>query len=107
MRTGKLFYSIVIKTLTSSLDSHQDASEVWDAGVSARASVTQIDGTRYLNEQELIDKEVYEIELWDNGWSSNIKIEYNGKTLYPIRPPARNADKSGRAVFKIIAATKA
>jgi head-tail adaptor len=105
MRTGKLFDIIVIKTMTTTTTSG-DRVETWDSGVTARASVKQIDGTRYLAGQELIDRRVYEILLWGNNWGNNIKIEYEGLTLWPIRPVQENDDRSMRDVVKIIAATK-
>ena len=105
MNTGKLNKVITIHTLTSS-EQDRDVTEVWDEGVEVRASVTQIDGSRYITGNELVDKEFYEIVLWDKDWGSNINIGYNGKTLYPIRPVMRLSDKSGRSVVKILAATK-
>lgn len=105
MKTGKLFDQVTIQTLTTTVTSG-DASEAWSAGTECRAGVTQIDGSRYLAGNELVDREVFEIELWDYSWSSNIRILYDSKYLYPIRPVMRNADKSNRGVVKILAATK-
>ena len=105
MKTGKLFEIIKIHTLTST-ENGGDVTEVWDEGTECRAKVTQIDGSRYLMASELVDKEIFEIELWDNDWSSNIAITYLGKTLYPIRPVMRNADASKRNIVKILAAIK-
>jgi hypothetical protein len=100
-----MFQNIVIKTLTTTT-SGGDVIESWSAGNSVRACVTQIDGTRYLNVEELVDRAVYKIECWDNDYSNNIKIEYGGLTLYPIRPLTKNSDRSTRVVVTIIAATK-
>jgi hypothetical protein len=105
MKTGRLFDTITVKTLTTSVATG-DASESWSAGTQVRADVKQIDGTRYLMAGELVDREVYEISLWDASYSPNIKIEFEGKTLYPIRPVMRNPDKSYRKIVTIIAATK-
>ena len=105
MKTGKLFEHITIKTLTSTENSG-DITESWDEGRYVRASVKQVDGTRYLTAGELVDREVYEIQLWDYSWGSNIQIVYGDKVLYPIRPVQRNPDKSFRSIVKIIAATK-
>ncbi len=106
MRTGRLTGRITIKYKSESEDSG-DITETWNDGGTVRASVRQIDGTRYLKEEELVDREVYEIITWDKGLGSNLQITYGSKTLYPIRPPMVNADKSSRGVLKIIAATKA
>jgi hypothetical protein len=105
MKTGKLFDHITIYSLTSSENSG-DVTEITDEGLKVRAKVTQVDGSRYLSMEELVDREVYEIELWDYSWSSNISMMYGTKLLYPIRPVLRNADQSKRNVVKIIAATK-
>jgi head-tail adaptor len=105
MKTGSMFQNITIKTLTTTVTGG-DSVETWSAGDAVRANVEQVDGTRYLKENELIDRAVYKIELWDNDYSDNIKIEYSGLTLYPVRPLTKNADKSTRVVVKIIAATK-
>lgn len=105
MQTGRLFDIITIQTLSSS-DSSGDITETWSTGTQCRASVRQVDGARYMSMSELVDREVYEIELWDNSWSSNIRIVLGSKTLYPIRPVMRNADGSYRGVVKIVAATK-
>jgi head-tail adaptor len=105
MKTGKLFDIITIYSLTSTENSG-DVTETWDEGVECRANVTQVDGSRYLLASELVDKEIYEIELWDNDWSSNILISYLGKSLYPIRPVMRNPDASKRKIVKILAAVK-
>jgi hypothetical protein len=83
-----------------------DTVETWDAGVTRRAKITQIDGTRYLAVDQLIDREVYKIELWDNAIAANIKITFGTKTLYPIRPVLRNPDCSMRDIVTVIMATK-
>jgi len=106
MRIGQLFYGITIFTSSSTVTSG-DVVEAWDTGVSARANITQIDGTRYMTDEELKDREVYEVELWDNDWSNNIKILWGTKTLYPITPPTRNSGAGNRTIVKILAATKA
>jgi len=105
MRTGRLSQQVTIKTLTTSV-SGGDVTETLSSGVTVRASVRQIDGTRYLKMEELVDKEVYEIITWDKSLGNNIQITYGSKTLYPIRPPTVSSDRSSRGVVKIIAATK-
>ena len=97
--------TITIYTLTTTVSSG-DVTETYDAGVSAKASVVQIDGTRYLKEEELVDRAVYSVECFDNSYSNNIKITYGSLTLYPIRPWTKNADRSTRTIAKIIMATK-
>jgi hypothetical protein len=59
----------------------------------ARAKVTQIDGTRLLKDDELIDRACYKIECWDPGCSNDIQIIFEGKYLYPIKPIVRNPGK--------------
>jgi head-tail adaptor len=105
MNTGTLNKTITIHTLTRTVTAG-DASESWSAGDTVRASVRQIDGTRYLKAEELIDREVYEIMTWNNSYGNNLKITYGSKTLYPLRPPTINQDASTREIIKIIAATK-
>jgi len=97
--------TITIYTLTTTVSSG-DVTETWDSGVSAKANVVQIDGTRYLKAEELIDKTVYRVECFDNNYSNNIKIVYGSLTLYPIRPWTKNQDRSMMVIAKIIMATK-
>lgn len=105
MRTGILNRQITIQTLTTSVSSG-DVTETWSSGVTVRASVKQIDGSRFINIAELVDKCVYEIKLWNNSYGNNLKITYGLLTLYPIRPPTINPDRSGRDIMTILAATK-
>jgi hypothetical protein len=105
MRTGNLFDIITIYTLVETTVSGNDV-ETWGTGVECRAEVNQISGSRYYSVDQLVDREVYSIKLWDNSWDSKIKIVYNGKTLYPIMPPRRVKDNSQRGVVEIITATK-
>jgi len=70
-------------------------------------SVTQIDGTRLLKEDELIDRQLYKIECFYEGWTNNIQILFEGKYLYPVRPITINPDKLSLVpVCQIYAATK-
>ena len=105
MRTGKLNKTITLKYLTTTL-SGGDVTETW-TGVTIRASVEQIEGTRYLKEDELVDRKVYRIITWDKEYGMNLQITYGSETLYPIRPPMVNSDGSNRGILTIIAATKA
>jgi hypothetical protein len=93
MNTGKYNRIITISTLTTS-ESSGDVTETWSTPVSTRASVEQIDGTRYLKEDELIDRAVYKVKLWDNSYSDNTRVVYGTLTLYPIRPITRNPGTS-------------
>lgn len=106
MRTGGLQRTIAIITLSevmSSGDVTEDASKI----EVIRAHVTQKEGTRYLNYDELVDRSVYEITCWDNDYSNNIRILIGSLVLHPIRPLLR---KNGRGSMSkeviIIAATK-
>lgn len=105
MRTGDLNRIITISTFTTSV-SNGDVTEVWSTPASVRAKVTQIDGTRYLKEDELIDRVLFKIECWDNSYSDNIRIVYDSLTLYPIRPITRNPGSSKMNEIIILAATK-
>jgi hypothetical protein len=107
MITGTGIYFDIVRIFTKTeTEDEADVTEIWDEGVEARAEVKQIDGTRYLTNDELVDREVFEIKLWDNDWGSNISISFMGKTLYPIRPPMRNPDRTMRGKVIIVAATK-
>lgn len=106
MRVGQLNRIISISTLTTTMDASGDVTETWGTAVTVRAKVTQVDGTRYLTEGELIDRAVYKIECWDNNYSDNIKITYGALTLYPIRPITRNPGTSMLNEITILAATK-
>jgi head-tail adaptor len=101
MNTGQYNRIITISTLTTS-ESSGDVTETWGTPVSVRASVEQIDGTRYLKEDELIDRAVYRIKCWDNSYSDNIRIVYNTLTLYPIRPITKNTGKGSNLVECVI-----
>jgi hypothetical protein len=105
MNSGKLNRIITISTKSES-DSGGDITETWGTAVTVRASVTQIDGTRFLKEGELVDRALYKIECWDNAYSDNIKIVYGSLTLYPIRPITKNAGGSGLNECVIYAAVK-
>jgi hypothetical protein len=105
MRVGQLNHIVTLYTMTSATTGG-DTVETWDAGVQRRAKVTQIDGTRYLAVEQLVDREVYRVELWDNTIAANVKVVFGTKTLYPIRPVLRNPDRSMRDVVTIIMATK-
>ena len=75
MRTGELRNIIKIATITETLSSG-DVTEVVSPVATVRAKVTQLDGTRYLTADELVDKAVFEIKTWDNNYSHNIRIIY-------------------------------
>jgi hypothetical protein len=89
MNVGKLNRSISIQTLSTSTDGSGDITETWGAAVTVRAEVTQVDGSRYMEQGELIDRAVYKIRCWDNSWSDNLKITHGALVLYPIKPITR------------------
>lgn len=97
---------ITISTQTSTTDVNGDVSVTWSTPVTVRADVIQTDGARYLKEEELSDRVVYRMILFDNNYSNNIKIVYNGLTLYPVIPITKNQGKSLLSEIVIIAATK-
>lgn len=105
MNPGELNRIISIETATETLAAGR-TSVTWGSPVSVRAKVTQIDGTRYLSEDELKDKAVYKFLLWDNGYSDNIRITYGTLVLTPIRPLTKNPGTANMNEVTIIAATK-
>jgi hypothetical protein len=105
MNTGALNRLITIKTYSETVSSG-DVTGAWSAGETVRAKVTQVDGTRFVREDELIDRAVYRIECFDNSYSDNIQITYGTLTLYPVRPITRNPGRSNMNEIVIIAATK-
>lgn len=96
---------ITITTFTESVSSG-DVSVTWGTPTDVRASVTQVDGSRFLREGELVDKVIYKIVCFDNSYSDNIKIVYDGETLYPVRPIMRNEGSSNLDELIIYASTK-
>jgi len=66
------------------------------------AKVTQKDGTRFLNDEELVDIAIYEIVTWDLGWSNNIEIVYDSHYCYPVRPITRNLDPGSQMMLATI-----
>jgi len=106
MRAGELNTVIQIITLTET-ESDGDITQVEGTPETIRARVTQVDGSRYLKEDELVDRVVYRIECWDNDYSNNIKIIYGDLALYPIRPITRNRGKGSMLPeITILVATK-
>jgi len=111
MRVGEFNTTITITTITET-ESDGDVTQV-ETSETVRAKIAQIDGTRqiygtrYLKEDELVDRVLYKIKCWDNDYNDNLKITHNGMTLYPVRPITRNKG-SGSKVNEIVilAATK-
>jgi len=105
MRVGEFNTTITITTITET-ESDGDVTQV-ETSETVRAKIAQIDGTRYLKEDELVDRALYKIKCWDNDYNDNLKITHNGMTLYPVRPITRNKG-SGSKVNEIVilAATK-
>jgi hypothetical protein len=105
MTFAKYNKDITISTRTDS-ETSGDVSESWSTPVVVRAKVTQIDGSRYLREEELIDRKVFKIECWDNDYDNDIRIGFGDYTLYPIRPITKNPNGSFLNECLIYAATK-
>jgi len=105
MRVGEFNTTITITTITET-ESDGDVTQV-ETSETVRAKIAQIYGTRYLKEDELVDRVLYKIKCWDNDYNDNLKITHNGMTLYPVRPITRNKG-SGSKVNEIVilAATK-
>lgn len=103
MRTLNDIITISTKVET---ESSGDVSTTWTTPVSVRAKVTQIDGSRYVKEEELTDRVIYKIECYDNSYSNNIRIVYNGLSLYPVIPITKNKGNSLLNEIVIIASTK-
>ncbi len=106
MKTGRLNTSISIYELTSTTDFSGDVSEVWTLAGTVRAEVTQLDGSRFLNVTELVDRVIYKIVTWNNNYANNLRVVFGSLTLYPMRPPTINKDRSGREVITIYGVTK-
>jgi len=106
LKTGRLNTSISIYELTSTTDFSGDVSEVWTLAGTVRAEVTQLDGSRFLNVAELVDRVIYKIVTWNNSYGKNLRVVYGSLTLYPMRPPTINTDRSGREVITIYGVTK-
>ncbi len=106
MITGELNRQISIQTKSES-ESSGDVIETWGTAATVRAKVTQIDGTRFIKDNELIDRAVYKIECWDNSYDDDIKITYGTIVMYPIRPITRNPGNGSKLnEIVIYAATK-
>lgn len=105
MKTGTLNRWITI-TGFSELVVNGDVTPTWGDPETVRASVTQVDGSRFMKEGELVDKVVYKIECFDNSYSDNIRIEFEGQTLYPVKPIVRNPGSSNLVELLIYASAK-
>ena len=106
MKTGTLNSTISIYELSTATDASGDITETWTLVATVRAAVTQLDGTRFINVAELVDRVVYKIVTWNYNFGTNLKITYGDLTLYPMRPPTINSDRSGREVITIYGVTK-
>lgn len=106
MKTGELNRQITIQTMVITQVGGHD-TEAWSEAETVRAKVTQINGSRYLKDEELVDRQVYRIVVWDNGYSDNLRIGYGSLNLIPIQPILKNAGGSFLDEVIIIAATKA
>lgn len=104
MKTGELNRIVTISSLTE-VTVNGDVTATW-SGVDVRAKVTQVDGSRFFKDEELKDVATYKIECFDNSYPDNIKLIYNGVTLFPIRPITRNPGKSNLNELVIYASTK-
>lgn len=106
MKLGDLNRIISIQTKSES-EPGGDVIETWGTAASVRARVTQIDGSRYMESNELIDRAVYKIECWDNSYDDDIKITFGTIVMYPIRPITRNPGGGSKLnEIVILAATK-
>jgi hypothetical protein len=105
METGGLFYNVTISTCSEAV-TNGDAVTSWTTPATLRASIEQVDGTRYLKVDELVDRSVYKLIFWDNSYTSNIRVVYNGLTLYPIRPLQYVKDPSNCTKVIALMATK-
>lgn len=106
MKTGELNSTISIYELTTATDASGDITETWTLAGTVRAKVKQLDGTRFINVAELVDRVIYKVETWNDSYAADLKIVYGSLTLYPMRPPTINSDRSGREVITIYAVTK-
>lgn len=105
MNTGSLNRTISISTLTETVASG-NVSVTWGTPEDIRAYVKQLDGSRFLDNAELVDKVIYEIRAWDNNYSDKVKVIIDGTEYFPIAPITKNPGKSNLTEIKIIVATK-
>ena len=105
MNPGSLNRQITIQTLVIDQSSGHDV-ESWSEAQTIRANVTQTDGSRFVNDDELKDKVVYKIICWDNNYSDNIRIGLGDLNLFPVRPIIKNPGKSNLNEAVIYACAK-
>jgi hypothetical protein len=85
----------------------ENSEETLGTPVSQRARVTQLDGMRYMKNEELADRVIYKVETYANNFGNNFFITYNGVNLYPVRPATVNQDPASRRdMFSVIVAAK-
>ena len=95
---------ITIKTITES-ETSGDITPSLSAGDTVKCHIRQIDGRRYLSQEELVDLDTYEIRCFDRSYTNNIVITYGSLTLRPVKM-FREGGRSCTAELKIIAVTK-
>lgn len=105
MKTGDLNRLITISTLSENVIDG-DVTSSWSSGETVRAKVTQVDGSRFMREGEIVDKIFFKIECWGNNYSDNIRVAYNGMILYPVRPITQNPGTSFLNEIIMLMATK-
>jgi len=105
MNPGKLNRIITIQTtIDTEVAGHSSIS--WSEAETIRANVTQIDGMRFANNDELKDKKIFKIICWDNNYTDNIRIGLDDLVLFPIKPITANPGSSNLSEIVIYAATK-
>jgi len=96
--------TITIKEITEATSSG-DVTTTLSTGETVKCHIEQIDGRRFLNQNELADLETYKIICFDNSYTNNIVITYGSLTLRPIQM-IRYSGRSCTNELKIIAVVK-
>jgi head-tail adaptor len=105
MNPGILNRIITIQTsVDTETNGHSEMS--WSVAETVRANVTQIDGSRFVNDEELKDRVIYKIICWDNGYDNNIRIGLDNLILFPVKPITANPGSSNLSEIVIYACTK-
>jgi head-tail adaptor len=105
MNTGSLNRTITISALNEAV-SAGNVTTTWGTPETIRAYVKQLDGSRFINNAELVDKVLYEIRFWDNGYGNQIKITMDGVDYFPVQPLTKNPGKSNLNEVKAIVTRK-
>lgn len=106
MNTGKLNKVLVFTPNTQAQGTDGYFTNTAGTAVTLRGHVQMMSAARKMQYTELINSEVYEVEIFDNAAiTKNAKVTYGSKTLY-IHSIIDVSDKSRTGVKKLILYTK-